>query len=211
MDGQSNDEHDLEHRAHIGPASHGLQLRRSAIATTGGSVFEDLDGDGIKDEGEPGIADVTVTLTGTSVVTGGYRSRPRRRTLKAFTHSATSRPARTRSSRRQPGNFVDGKEQNGTPAATVSNDRFAGINLTTSAATSGGFNFGEVKGATIAGIVYDDVNDDGAEAATGEVGITGVTIRLQGTNDLGQTVNTTQTTGETALIRSRGCGPARID
>jgi hypothetical protein len=77
----------------------------------------------------------------------------------------------------------------------VTNDRFGGINLTGPVTSSGGFNFGEVKGTGIAGFVFSDANNDGQKAATGEPGIAGVTIRLLGTNDLGQVVDKTATTG----------------
>ena len=89
----------------------------------------------------------------------------------------------------QPTGFTDGKESNGSPpAATVTNDRFAGIDLT-SLPTSGAFNFGEVKGASLGGFVYADANNDGAKAATGEPGIAGVKVRVVGTDDLGHAVD----------------------
>ena len=76
----------------------------------------------------------------------------------------------------------------------MTNDRFAGIDLT-STPTSGAFNFGEVKGASLGGFVYADANDDGAKAATGEPGIAGVKVRIVGTDDLGHAVDQTRTTG----------------
>src|SRR5262249_26126149 len=47
--------------------------------------------------------------------------------------------------------------------------------------------------ATISGFVYNDANNDGIKGAT-EAGISGVTVRLTGTNDLNAAVSLTTTT-----------------
>ena len=166
------------------------------ILTTGGFVYEDTNGNGVKNAGEPGIPGVVITLTGTSVITGAIT--PRTFTTIAdgsYTFNNLT-PGTYSIAEAQPSAFIDGQETNGTPAAgSVTNDKFNNINLTSTAAASGGFNFGEVKTGGIAGVVYDDVNDDGDQAVTGEVGIAGVTIRVQGTNDRGQAINRTTVTG----------------
>ena len=178
------------------------------IVTLTGAVYEDQDGDGIRDAGEPGISGVIVTLTGTSVVTGAITARNALTDTNGTYTFANVTPGTYAIKETQPAGFVDGKEQNGTPAAaTVTNDRFGGINVTGTVATLTGYNFGEVEGVSIAGVVYDDVNDDGAQATTGEVGIAGVTIRLVGTNDLGQAVNRTTTTGTDGTYSFTGLRP----
>src|SRR5262249_62146531 len=91
-------------------------------------------------------------------------------------------------------------------AAIVKTQHSAGSNLTTSAAPSGGFNFGEATAASIAGVVYDDVNDDGAQG-TGETGIAGVKVQLVGTNDLGQAISMTTTTGTDGSYSFTGLRP----
>lgn len=57
-------------------------------------------------------------------------------------------------------------------------------------------NFGEVEDysliisqSSIAGTVYRDLNNNGVQLGAGETGISGVTVTLTGTNDLGQAVN----------------------
>ena len=50
-------------------AATGYTFAEVPILTTGGFVFEDSNGNGVKDGGEPGIQGVTVTLSGSSVVT----------------------------------------------------------------------------------------------------------------------------------------------
>jgi protocatechuate 3,4-dioxygenase beta subunit len=176
-------------------AAIGYLFAEVPIVSTRGAVFEDKNGNGKKDEGEPGIAGATVTLTGTSAVTGAIT--PVIKTTGndgSYTFDNLT-PGNYTITETQPATYLDGKEENGAPAATVTNDRFAGIDLASTSATSGGFNFGEVKTGSIAGVVFDDINNDGSQAASGEVGIAGVSIRLTGTNDLGQAIDTTVQTG----------------
>lgn len=166
------------------------------LRTVTGVVFEDTDGDGVRDTGEPGISGVTITLTGTSIVTGAAIT-PRTATTNTdgtYTFDNVV-PGTYTIAETQPTGFIDGREQNGTPAAgTVENDRFRNINLTSSAASATGYNFGELKTSSFAGLVYEDTNNNGTQE-TGENGIPGVTIRLTGSDDRGQSVNLTTTTG----------------
>jgi len=178
-----------------GKAATGYTFAEVPIVSTGGAVYEDTNANGIKDAGEPGIPGVAITLTGTSVVDGAIT--PKTATTGADgTYTFTNlTPGTYTIAETQPTGFANGKNSNGTPpAATVANDKFAGIDLT-SAVTSGAFNFGEVKGASLAGFVYADANDDGSKAATGEPGIAGVKLRLVGSDDLGHPVDLPTTTG----------------
>jgi hypothetical protein len=176
-------------------AATGYLFAEVPIVSTGGAVFEDTNGNGKKDTGEPAVPGVTITLTGTSAVTGAIT--PKTTTTDSsgnYTFSGLT-PGTYTIAETQPTGYFDGQEQNGVPAATVSNDKFAGIDLTSTAAASGGFNFGETKGSSIAGVVYDDVNNDGTQAASGEVGIADVSIRLTGTDDQNKSVDLKTTTG----------------
>jgi large repetitive protein len=156
-----------------------------------GTVYNDANNDGIKDPLEAGIAGVTVTLTGTDAagnpvnvvkITGadGSYSFPE---LTNGTYTITET---------QPAAFNDGKDTNGTPAATgaVTNDSFVAIPLT--AGTDGtGYLFGET-GTPITGRVYKDVNANSVD--NGEPGIAGVTVTLTGTTSTGTPVSLTTTT-----------------
>jgi hypothetical protein len=185
----------------------GYNFGEVPLRSTGGFVYEDLNGNGTRDANE-GIQGVTVTLTGTSAVTGAIT--PRTATTDAtgaYTFTNVT-PGNYTIAETQPSGYIDGAEQNGTPAAaTVTNDRFAGIDLTASAATSGNFNFREVRAATIAGIVYNDANNDGIKAETGEDGIVGVKLTLTGTNDLGQAINLSATSGTGGAYSFTGLRP----
>jgi uncharacterized repeat protein (TIGR01451 family) len=116
-------------------------------------------------------------------------------------------PGRYTLTETQPAAYLDGNEQNGTPAGTPANDAFAGIDLTSAVAPSGGFNFGELKAASLAGVVFTDANDDGTQSASGEPGIAGVSIRLTGTDDRGQAVSVTTTTAADGSYSFGGLRP----
>jgi protocatechuate 3,4-dioxygenase beta subunit len=176
-------------------AATGYTFAQVPLVSTGGAVFEDTNGNGIKDAGEAGIPNVTITLSGVSAVTGTIT--PKTATTDAsgnYTFTGLT-PGTYMIAETQPTGFSDGPDHTGTPAASgVANDRFMGIDLTKSAATSGGFNFGEVRGGTLSGVVFKDANNDGIQAATGEPGIAGVTVRLTGTDGQGHSVDKTTTT-----------------
>jgi len=183
-------------------AATGYNFAEVPLIGTGGAVFEDTNGNGVKDAGESGIANVTVTLSGVSVVSGVIT--PKTATTDAggnYTFTGLT-PGTYMIAEAQPAGFSDGQDHNGTPAASsVANDRFMGIDLTKSAAASSGFNFGEVRGGVLSGVVFRDLNNDGVQAATGEPGIAGVTVRLTGTNGQGHPVSKTTTTGTDGSYR----------
>jgi cyclophilin family peptidyl-prolyl cis-trans isomerase/uncharacterized surface anchored protein len=168
------------------------------FTSTGGTVFEDTNGNGELDTGEPGIPNVTVTLTGTSVVTEEEITPVVVTTNASGVYTFTNLdPGLYTITQTQPTGFTDGEEQNGTPEATIGDDEFADIDLT-SVATSSGFNFGETTGSSggtggIAGFVYTDADNDGVKD-TAETGVVGVTITLTGTDDQSQPVSRTTTT-----------------
>ncbi len=191
-----------------GAAATGYLFAEVPLVSTGGSVFEDANGNGVKDNGEAGIPGVTVTLSGTGVVIGTIAPQPTTTDANGnFTFNNLT-PGTYSLAETQPANFLDGKEQNGIPAAaTPASDQFTGIDLTSMATSSGGFNFGEVRGTSVSGAVFDDVNDDGSQAAGGEPGIAGVTVVLTGSNDLGQAINQSTATSADGTFSFAGLRP----
>jgi uncharacterized protein (DUF2141 family) len=173
----------------------GLNFAEVPQVQTGGFVFNDLNNNGVKDAGEAGIAGVKVTLTGTSIVSGPITAKTATTDVNGEYKFQNLTPGTYTITETQPTAFSDGKEQNGTPTgATVGADKFTGIDLT-KAATSGGFNFGEVTTGTLSGVVFADANNDGTQAATGEPGIAGVKVVLTGQDSAGHPVSRTTTTG----------------
>jgi hypothetical protein len=176
-------------------AATGYLFAETPLVGTGGTVFEDVNGNGVKDASDPGVPGVVVTLTGVSKSNGQITPKTATTDNNGNYTFAGLTPGTYMLTETQPAGYSDGPEQNGTPAATVDDNRFLAIDLTKSATASSGFNFGEFKGRILSGVVFRDLNNDGIQAATGEPGIAGVTVRLTGTDDLGHPVTLTKTTG----------------
>lgn len=167
--------------------------------TISGFVYVDNDNDGNLDPGEPSIAGVTVTLTGTDDLgdpvnrttttnsSGSYQ----------FTNLRTGTYTVTES---QPPAYLDGIHTAGTVGGSACsscdisvNDVISNIVLTQFGTSALNMNFGELVAASLAGSVYIDSNGSGGRNA-GEPGISGIAIRLTGTDDLGAPVDRTTTT-----------------
>lgn len=165
-----------------------------------GSVYVDLNNNGIRDPGEPGIAGVTVTVSGVA-----FPGTPLERPLTAADVPGgltvvTDADGRWAFTAMPPGvfslvegptpGFLDGDERNGdtNPPQTVvvGNDRFDNIVLQPFP-IRGPFDFGELLAASIAGNVYIDRNRNGIRD-TGEPGIASVVVTLTGTDDRGNPV-----------------------
>ena len=164
------------------------ELRNNSLS---GTVFADVDGNGIKAAGEPGIAGVTLTLTGTDARGTSVNTTTTTAASGAYTFSnvlaGTYQITET-----QPATYVDGIDTVGTPTGGTNtvNDQFSGI--TVGHVNGTGYNFAELPG-TVSGQVWRDANRNGALDA-GETGISGVTVGLSGTDGLGAAVSRTTTT-----------------
>jgi hypothetical protein len=138
---------------------------RSSLA---GSVYEDLDGDGVRDEGEPGIAGgrgrpdgpggPRTTVTGAD---GGY----------AFTGLLAGEYALTAA---QPAGYADGRDAAGTGGGAAGNDAITAIALDGGEAATG-YAFGETRGASLSGRVVDETG----------AGVPGATVTVTGTDGAG--------------------------
>ena len=173
------------HQITLAPGASNLDadfgLNGSGVLT--GAVYEDLNNDGIRQPGEPGISGVAIRLTGTDLnslpvditattdVNGDY----------VFTNLLGGTYELTET---QPAGFTDGIDSAGTAGGDASvNDVIS--NIVFPAGFSGvGYNFGELRESSISGSV---VTTTGAP-------IGGVTVTLTGTDDLGAAVNATAVT-----------------
>ncbi len=168
--------------------------------TIGDFVWNDVNANGIQDTGEAGIKGVTLTLNGTNS-SGG-----------TVTDTATTDVNGKYLFTEAPGTYtvtVDASNFSGTGALVgynvsptlVGSDRTIDSNInpsgtTPSALLSGSdltVDFGYYKPVTIGDFVWNDVNANGIQD-TGEAGIKGVTLTLNGTNSSGGTVTDTATT-----------------
>jgi hypothetical protein len=141
---------------------------------------------------DPGLANVTVSLTGTddlgnavqrTAVTGADGSYSFTG-LRPGTYALTETP---------PQGFIDGQTTAGTQGGTASNHQITDIVM--SQGVSGlNNNFGELQEASVGGFVYLDANQNGV-LDPGEPGIGGTELNLTGTDDRGNAVQQTQFTG----------------
>ena len=161
-------------------------------AQVSGFVYCDDNNDGVKQGSEPGLAGVTVKLTGTndlgaalslSTTTGADGSY-------AFTGLRAGNYTVTETT--QPSAKLDGRETAGSTGGNTSvNEVISNIVVATGQSSSGN-NFGEILPAKLSGHVYEDIGNDGVRNS--EPAIAGATVKLTGTNDLGQAVMLTTTT-----------------
>jgi uncharacterized repeat protein (TIGR01451 family) len=160
-----------------------------------GFVYVDMNNDGIKQAGEPGIPGITITLSGTTFdgrdVCVAISPNPCIvQTDASGAYSYTNIPESNgagytlteQSQATAPlSNYADGKDTIGNGLAipgTAHNDYMDGIRLQTGE-FGANYNFGE-QGASLTGRVYLDANNNGTYDG-GDSGIAGVTITLSGT------------------------------
>jgi hypothetical protein len=155
-----------------------------------GTVYADLNNNGVQNAGEPGIPGVTVTLTGVDV-DGNPISRTT--TTDALgRYEFTDLPAGTYTvTETQPTAYGDGIDTLGSAGGLMSNDVFSNIPLG-AGVNAVGYNFGELT-SSVRGNVWVDLNRDGVRQ-TSELGLAGVIITLTGTDLDGNPVTLTTTT-----------------
>jgi hypothetical protein len=105
-----------------------------------------------------------------------------------------------------PDGFIDGQLTAGNTAPIPNSAGTHTISVTLGSTDSTNNNFGEIKAASLAGFVYVDANNDGIKQSS-EQGISGVQVSLSGTDDLGNDVALTQTTGADGSYRFANLRP----
>jgi hypothetical protein len=165
-------------------------------ASIGDLVWEDLDGDGVQDAGEPGFGGVTVRLfngAGTEVAStvtdaaGAY----------AF---ANLTPGAYHVEVDIPGGYVASPRDQGSNDAVDSDIDSGGAMAQTALDSNENdprWDAGLTRPASIGGLVWDDIDADGVQDP-GEVGIAGVTVRLL--NGAGTQVGSTVTDADGAYV-----------
>jgi hypothetical protein len=166
-----------------GQAGTGYTFGELAPASLAGSVRD----------GGAGIPGVAVTLSGTD-------DRGNAVSFSAATGQdggflfGDLRPGTYTISESQPAGYLDGDETAGSLGGVVADDVIGEIAVGAGQAGTG-YTFGEIVPASLSGLTYEDFNDDG-EVDFGEHVVTGVTIRLTGTDDRGSAVSLTDVSDE---------------
>ena len=159
----------------------GLVFALQSIGTVIGVVFDDRNANGVQDAGEPGLADVTVTVTAEAgdpltVQTGADGK-----------YTVTG--------------LADGTYEVAAAATGFSNTTTSPLTVTVSTAGTTPVvpraDFGLAKSAVVSGVVFADFNGNGRGDA-GEPGLPGVTVNVDLGND-GTTDVTTTTAADGAF------------
>lgn len=163
------------------------------VSSLAGLVFDDRNGNHIRDAGEPGIANVTITLTGVQnngqnvsrTVQTGADGTYRFQGLLAGTYTITQT---------QPSGYDEGRAFAGTAGGTTNTNVITNIVLGVNVNATG-YNFSDIRipSGSISGFVYVDVNNNGTRQ-TGEPGLSGVALSLTGTDAMGNPVTLTTST-----------------
>jgi protocatechuate 3,4-dioxygenase beta subunit len=159
-------------------------------ASLAGFVYVDINDDGVKQETEPGLANVPVTLTGTDQQGGNVSQSLVTNAVGAYRFSSL-RPGTYAITETQPSGYSDGVDTAGTQGGTVGDDELSSIALG-GGDQGAGYNFGEhvtdLSLGSLAGFVYVDKNGNGTKDLN-ESGIAGAVLTLTGNDDRGGTVN----------------------
>src|SRR5262249_14368488 len=150
--------------------------------TISGTVYEDKDASGSLTAGDVPIAGTTVTLSNGSGTTFGTTT-----TAADGTYSFTTSngqplaPGTYKITEAQPSGYLQGTNTvgtvNGTAVGTLVRVYMIGSIVLASGQSSAGTNFGEIKGVTISGNVYEDKDRSGSLTAS-DLPISGVTLTL---------------------------------
>lgn len=163
-----------------------------------GYVYHDKNGSGTRDASDPGIAGVTVSLTGTTAQ-GAPVTHTATTDVNGFYRFSGLLNGTYTVKEAQPANWLDGKTSKGQVMGSEcvacqngTSNEISSITLTADKVYTE-FNFGEVKGTSISGTVYHDVNED--RQPNPHEGLAGVTVTLTGKDDQGNPVTKNTTTG----------------
>ncbi|MCM5680469.1 SpaA isopeptide-forming pilin-related protein [Schlegelella sp. S2-27] len=161
------------------------EVRTASLA---GRVYQDADYSGSASVGEPGIAAVTLQLSGTDMFGNAVsQSTTSAANTGDYSYTGLWPGVYAVAETSQPDGYADGSETAGSAGGnTAVNDRVTAVTLA-SAASATGYDFGELR-ARVLVQVFEDGNNDGNVQA-GESGITGVALRLTGTDATGNPVD----------------------
>ncbi len=186
-------------------AATGYIFQEYRQAAVNGYVYYDANNNGLRSgAAETGIAGINVKLTGTSYAGQAISltAATNATGLYSFTGVAPSENVTgyTVEEQTQPAGYLDAQEQNGAGVVVAATANRAApesfvIGVLNPNTTLTERNFGELLPATVSGYVFLDADTDAVRDAGELAGITGLTITLTGTDDLGAVGPITATTG----------------
>ena len=189
------------------------------VGSLAGSVYMDTNNDGQKQSGEPGLAGVSVTLTGTDATgaslnrtaitdaAGAYRFED---LLAAGTGGYTVTEQATQPSFEGKvtinGRTTAGSTGGSATTVTTLPSAISAIPLAAGADSTAHL-FGELLSVGLSGTVFADLANDGVQQLPNDLGLGGVTLNLTGTDDLGAAISATTTTAADGSYSFTGLRP----
>ncbi|MEO6277009.1 MAG: SdrD B-like domain-containing protein [Roseateles sp.] len=160
------------------------EVRAAAIA---GRVYQDADYNGAFTAAEPGIANVALQLTGTDLFGNAVSASTTSAADGTYSFANLLPGSYSVIEPTQPDGLADGSETAGSAGGSIAtNERISAITLGSNTSATG-YNFGErLPRVTVR--VFEDADNDGLPA-TGDAGITGVTLHLTGNSSTGTPVD----------------------
>jgi hypothetical protein len=154
-----------------------------------GSVFDDLNNNGIQDSGEPGLVGVSLSILDAADISIGAAETAAEG---SYLFDVNLPPGTYRIVQTQPIDYLDGIETAGSLGGTVLNgndsNTITQIVIAAGDPDSGGYNFAEIRPSRIQGLVWEDIDGNGT-VDSGERAIEAVQIALTGTDDRGAVVD----------------------
>ncbi|MEO6061155.1 MAG: SdrD B-like domain-containing protein [Thermoflexales bacterium] len=162
------------------------------ISGLSGYVYRDTNNDGLRANAS-GVGNASITLYGLTSL-GVLMTRTATTDGYGFYYFNGLLTGTYSLSETQPAALLDGLDTPGNLGGESTQDDTIS-NITFQPGQVGSeYNFGEFYGASVGGMVFWDINNDG-QLQGGEAGIVGATVALSGTNDLGLPLRITTTTG----------------
>ena len=155
------------------------------------------------DNSEPGLAGVTITLSGTNGMGNSVLQTTTTAANGSYSFTGLA-PGLYTLTETPPAGYVTEGANVGTLGGTSGNAVVSGITLT-SGQSGSGYNFAEYQTSSLSGIKYIDSN--GNDVDNSEPGLAGVTITLSGTNGMGNSVLQTTTTAANGSYSFTGLAP----
>jgi hypothetical protein len=160
--------------------------------TKSGTKFEDTNGNGVRNAGEPGLSGVQIHLFGTDGL--GNAVHLHATTDANGNYSISAPPGSYTACETVPGGYTQSFPTSGPSCSAHTGQSTFGYTVTlTSGGTDSGNDFGNFRNGTKSGQKFEDVNGNGIKDAT-EPGLSGVQIHLFGTDGRGNAVHLHATT-----------------
>jgi hypothetical protein len=160
--------------------------------TKSGTKFEDTNGNGVRDSGEPGLSGVQIHLFGTDGL--GNAVHLHATTDANGNYSISAPPGNYTACETVPAGYTQSFPTSGPSCSAHTGQSTFGYTVTlTSGGTDSGNDFGNFRNGTKSGQKFEDVNGNGVKDAT-EPGVSGVQIHLFGTDGRGNAVHLHATT-----------------